>query len=302
MKTTYHSNGKLLLTGEYVVLDGASALVLPTKYGQSLEVVPSKDEKIHWESRDKENNIWFKSAFHYDDNGNILLQHTDPTAETLYQILACAKQLNPDFLNEKQGWKVTTFLDFPRNWGLGTSSTLINNVAQWAKVNPYSLLNDSFGGSGFDIAAAQHNTPIRYRIKEGKPVVEEIVLPWTFKDALFFVHLNKKQDSRAGILEYRKTAVDSDIFACIDTINQDLLGCTSIIEFEELMEKHEKIIAKTTQTPTVKSRLFPDYPRCIKSLGAWGGDFVLATGGTSEKEYFKSKGYFTLIDFIDMVK
>ena len=302
MKKTYHSNGKLLLTGEYVVLDGASALVLPTKYGQSLEVVPSKDEKIHWESRDKENNIWFKTTFQYDDNGNILLQHTDTIAETLHKILVCAKKLNRDFLSEKKGWKVTTFLDFPRNWGLGTSSTLINNVAQWAKVNPYSLLNDSFGGSGFDIAAAQHNTPIRYRIKEGKPVVEEIELPWPFKDALFFVHLNKKQDSRAGILKYRKTTVDSDIFAFIDKINQDLLGCTSIVEFEELMEKHEKIIAKTIQTPTVKNRLFPDYPRCIKSLGAWGGDFVLATGGANEKEYFKSKGYFTLIDYVDMVK
>ena len=31
---TFYSNGKLLITGEYVVLDGAKALALPTKFGQ----------------------------------------------------------------------------------------------------------------------------------------------------------------------------------------------------------------------------------------------------------------------------
>ena len=36
MKKTFYSNGKLLITGEYVVLDGAKALALPTKYGQNL--------------------------------------------------------------------------------------------------------------------------------------------------------------------------------------------------------------------------------------------------------------------------
>ena len=36
MKTTYYSNGKLLITGEYLVLDGAEALALPTKFGQNL--------------------------------------------------------------------------------------------------------------------------------------------------------------------------------------------------------------------------------------------------------------------------
>ncbi|MEQ3661167.1 MAG: GHMP kinase, partial [Flavobacterium sp.] len=38
MKQTYYSNGKLLLTGEYVVLDGAKALAVPTKFGQSLSI------------------------------------------------------------------------------------------------------------------------------------------------------------------------------------------------------------------------------------------------------------------------
>ncbi len=36
--TTFRSNGKLLLTAEYLVLDGARAIALPTKLGQSLTV------------------------------------------------------------------------------------------------------------------------------------------------------------------------------------------------------------------------------------------------------------------------
>lgn len=37
---SFKSNGKLLLTGEYLVLDGAVALALPTKMGQIMTVEP----------------------------------------------------------------------------------------------------------------------------------------------------------------------------------------------------------------------------------------------------------------------
>jgi hypothetical protein len=36
MKKKFYSNGKLLITGEYLVLDGAKAFALPTKKGQNL--------------------------------------------------------------------------------------------------------------------------------------------------------------------------------------------------------------------------------------------------------------------------
>jgi hypothetical protein len=47
--------------------------------------------------------------------------------------------------------------------------------------------------------------------------------------------------------------------------------------------------------------LFPDYSRAIKSLGAWGGDFVLATGNFNEMDYFKQKGFHTIISYHKMV-
>ena len=46
MEKTFYSNGKLLLTGEYVVLDGATALAIPTKYGQYLEISASEKKGI----------------------------------------------------------------------------------------------------------------------------------------------------------------------------------------------------------------------------------------------------------------
>ena len=44
---TFYSNGKLLITGEYVVLDGAKALALPTKFGQSLLVKDRKSTRLN---------------------------------------------------------------------------------------------------------------------------------------------------------------------------------------------------------------------------------------------------------------
>lgn len=302
MKTTFYSNGKLLLTGEYVVLDGASAIVVPTKYGQTLQVTPSTSQGIYWVSRDENDRVWYEETFKYQENDIITYDKTNPVSRTLHKILMTAKQLNPSFLNNTKDWTVTTRLEFPRNWGLGTSSTLINNIAQWAEVDAFNLLTESFGGSGFDIAAAQHNTPIKYRLLLNTPVVEAIELEWSFKDQLFFVHLNQKQDSKAGIAVYKKAEVNKDIFNVIDVINQDLLVCKTISEFEHLLQKHEALISETIHIPTIKSQLFPEYARTIKSLGAWGGDFILATGGNDEKEYFRKKGYLTIIDFADMVK
>ena len=51
---------------------------------------------------------------------------------------------------------------------------------------------------------------------------------------------------------------------------------------------------------SVKKLKFQDFKGEIKSLGAWGGDFILASGLDSPS-YFKSKGYKTIIKFDDMV-
>src|SRR5690606_116562 len=217
----FHSKGKLLLTGEYVVLDGATALAIPTKYGQSLEVHISEKKGIYWESFDENGSIWFEAFFDLKNFNSEIPENE--ISKTVSKILSEAQNLNPGFLSKYEGIEIKTKLDFPRNWGLGTSSTLINNVAQWANVDAFELLKNSFGGSGYDIAAAKSDSPILYELKNGKSEFRKIYLPWDFSDYLFFVHLNKKQDSKEGIARYRNASVDEKTIQRISDISNKLL-------------------------------------------------------------------------------
>ena len=297
-QTTYKSNGKLLITGEYVVLDGATALAIPTKYGQSLTVTDNNEQTLHWVSKDHTGNIWFETHI---DLTTLTSSNTSKIAKTLCTILQTARIYNTSFLKQSKGVAVLTQLDFPRDWGLGTSSTLINNIAQWAQIDAFTLLKESFGGSGYDIAAAQHNTPIFYTLKDNMPQVQPCTLTWSFTEHLFFVHLNQKQDSNQAINTYKKLQKDPRILEAITDLSKKTLVCYTLEDLERILNAHEKKIASLLGQATVKELVFPDYPKTIKSLGAWGGDFVLATGSTQDMAYFKAKGYTTIIAFDDMI-
>jgi hypothetical protein len=54
-------------------------------------------------------------------------------------------------------------------------------------------------------------------------------------------------------------------------------------------------VGELIQQAPLKTSHFADYPGAIKSLGAWGGDFFLAT--RSNTQYFKDKGYNTILAF-----
>jgi mevalonate kinase len=195
-------------------------------------------------------------------------------------------------------------LTFPRDWGLGSSSTLINNIAQWAHVNAFELLGNAFSGSGYDIANAQNNTPILYQLENRNSQVKTIDFLPEFSDQLYFIHLNQKQKSREGIARYKEYKMlrqaKHDIER-ISIISVELAKAKTLHEFEQLIEEHEQIIAKIIQLEPVKSKLFPDYFGSIKSLGAWGGDFILATGNKNTPDYFKEKGYATVLKYKEMV-
>lgn len=301
MKKEFYSNGKLLITGEYVVLDGATALAFPTKFGQTLTVTEIDEPAIQWKSFDSDNHIWFQYNFSISEI-DLPLTIIDNEEKRLISILKEARKLNPSFLNGDKGFMVTTKLDFPKNWGLGSSSTLINNISQWANVDPFKLLNKTFGGSGYDIAAAQYNTPILYSKLESNLQITERNINWKFTDQLFFVHLNKKQNSRDGIVNYQKTKSEDNLPTNnINKLTFKFCQCESISEFSLLIDEHEQLISKTIQQKTVKDRLFTDYIGSIKSLGAWGGDFILVTGSEKDKDYFKEKGYKTILNFKEMI-
>lgn len=305
----FYSNGKLLLTGEYLVLDGAKAFAVPTKFGQKLIVQPISDPELVWESFTYDNQCWFQTVFELPKLRLKTATFTSRKegsaefiAETLLSILEEAKRLNPKFLISNKGFHVKTTLTFPRDWGLGSSSTLINSIASWANVDAFTLLWNSFKGSGYDIACAQNNSPLFYQIHQQKPLINPISFTPDFLDQLYFVHLNKKQDSKKGIAQYREHAIQlEDIIEEVSQLSEAFVNAKTLANLEKVIEHHEQIISSVIQIKPVKQELFPDYFGAIKSLGAWGGDFVLATGNAETKSYFVKKGFPTVFSYKEMV-
>lgn len=298
----FYSNGKLLLTGEYLVLDGAKAIAVPTNRGQYLTVKPIDTPKLIWRSYDEDSSVWFEDNFELKD---LKVKAVKQESEVLIGILFAAQQLNPNFLKESIGYQVNTRLTFNKDFGLGSSSTLIANIAKWAEVNPYELLFKSFPGSGYDIACANHlNGALVYQILKGIPKVTPVMFNPGFKEQLYFVYLNKKQSSREGIAHYKSVPEQVKIEAInkINILTNTMFTCSSVVKFKQLLIEHEEVVAEVLQMKTVKQLLFADYSGAVKSLGAWGGDFVLVTvENKSDLTYFTNKGYTNIFSFDEML-
>lgn len=295
----FYSQGKLLLTGEYVVLDGAEALALPSKPGQSLSVEKTTGNSFQWTSYLKNGELWHESLFTLEDILN--KKHKNDFEKRLFEIFKVIYRLRPELF--ESNYSFTTKLDFEKDWGLGSSSTLINNLSQWADIDPYFLLKNTFGGSGYDIAAAGNKSPFIYSRHEDKIHTRVVELDENLKPHLYFVYLNKKQNSREGIAEYRKKGPDKRLIEEISKISRKLTKTKELKSFENLLRAHESIISEIIGREAIQSRLFSEYKSgVVKSLGAWGGDFVLVTvRQQKDLEYFQNNGYSVIFNYMDLV-
>jgi mevalonate kinase len=286
------------------VLDGAMALAVPTRYGQDMIVNKDDHQGLVWQSIDCEDDLWFDGEFDIS-TGKYLNGTDEGVGNTLEQMFMYILSIHPDFLNDKDGTLVTTYLDFPRDWGLGSSSTMIYNLAQWADVDPYLLLANTMGGSGYDIACAGTDHPILYQRQNDKPFTKKAKFDPSFKENLFFVYLGQKQNSRSGIKYYREHVVNNPrVINNMSIITKRLLNSTKLSEFESLIKHHEKVLSSLLKMKRVKKERFPDYWGQVKSLGAWGGDFVLVTSKKSRKKtaaYFKEKGYEVFFSYDEII-
>ena len=303
MEQQFYSNGKLLLTGEYVVLSGTKALAVPTQLGQWLRVNATKQNGLHWTSLDADGSCWFETHIEWEELKSPSSNSEQSVRSTLLTILQKAQQFNPDFLKNCEGLSVTTSLSFPKMWGLGTSSTLINNLAQWAQVDAYCLLFASFGGSGYDIACAQHDTAVVYSLVNENPVVTPVVLDPLCKSHVYFVYLNQKQNSKEAIAAYyKKQHRLADHCAEISAITAALLADTSYANWFIQLQKHETILSNLLEMQTVQEAYFADFDGVVKSLGAWGGDFVMVLSPSDPSAYFTQKGYPTILTYAELIK
>ncbi len=303
MRQTFYSNGKLLLTGEYLVLDGANALALPTKMGQNLQVVAHDKPTISWKSFDADGTIWFEEELELEAIVNYKETSETSVKNTLLTILHHAQLLQPNAFQKTTGYKIETALTFPKKWGLGTSSTLINNIAQWLKIDAFELLNNSFGGSGYDIACAQNDTPIFYQLENQKPNVIPVNFLPTFASNLYFVYLNQKQSSKNAVEAYynKKNEKLEENIASITKLTNAVATADTVHSFANALQLHENEMSIILELSTIQESLFPDFNGVIKSLGAWGGDFVLAIALEDPTTYFSEKGYDTVIPYEEMI-
>ena len=299
----FYSHGKLLLSGEYMVLDGALALSLALKKGQHMEVMPSNDRTIHWRAYDEHNFLWFEtnlSAVNFE----VLSSNDLFRAERLSRILNKTRKLNPDFMMAG-GAKVNNHLEFSRLWGFGSSSTYISNIAAWANVDAFALFFKTSGGSGYDIASARASGPLFYQHLESTHRIEPVAFLPSFRDQLYFVYTGLKKDSDAGIEFYRRLSKPkpSEI-ATLSAVSVDMTQASTLADFEVCMMKHERIISNFLHLKPVKEERFSDFEGEIKSLGAWGGDFLLVTwpGSLDElRAYFASKTINIIFGYDELV-
>jgi mevalonate kinase len=301
---SWYSNGKLMLTGEYAVLRGAASLAIPVKYGQSLIVNQYPGDSFLNFETEVQGNKWFKAVF---DPLTLELQHSTDEFKAKYiqSIVLAARQLNPLFLSNARIINAKAQINFNVEWGLGSSSTLISNIAWWANVNPFELNKLVSNGSGYDIACARSEKPIIYSIIKNNATFEQVEYQPTFANQLFFVYLGQKQATEQSIKRFNEETVvsKSDIYEISD-LTYAFASCQNVNELIHVINIHENIIGKILGIEPIKSSMFSDFKGTVKSLGAWGGDFCLAA--TTENDiyvnnYFENKGLTTIFKFNDML-
>lgn len=304
----FYGHGKLLLSSEYFILDGAEGLALPTTVGQSMKVKyrHSYQPTLNWKSIDHAGNVWFDCNFEFWHFSPIKPQGNE-TEKFIQNALLAVRKQNPHFLRDDMDVFVETKIEFPLEWGLGSSSSFMYNVAQWAYVSPFELLKQTIGGSGYDLACAQAMGPIKYKNSNGKPQWETAPFDPKFKDNLYFVYLGQKQSSAKEIVKYAEAKIENKdkIIAELTQLTNEMIFANDLTTFNKILVNHENIISEALNYKKVKDLYFQDFWGEVKSLGAWGGDFALVTSNRTPqetREYFVNKNFTTIIPYQEIIR
>ena len=285
----YYSSGKLLLFGEYLVLKGSVCLAIPLKFGQSLEIM--------WSSSIN-GKIWFTAI--YSNDLELLRSSDNDLAQTLKKLFSFIKIKKPSLF--KSGLIFKMDADFRLEWGFGSSSTLISCLAQWSKIDPFILSNNTFGGSGYDIACATAQTPVLYEMDTNQSVAVYLFPKVTSK--ILFIYSGKKQKSANEISKFNSIKIFDEQVKKMNSIVLSAIKATQIEDFENCIFESEKILSEILKMLPIKESQFKNYPYYIKSLGAWGGDFFMATfrKENEARDYFANAGFPIQFNFNELIK
>lgn len=289
----YRANGKLLLTSEYAITQGAKGLAIPTRYGQKLNYKPNPEGNcIKWSSQRHDGQEWFWAEF--SQTLEILATSNEIIAKRLIKYLEVVKA-NTALLDRPGNF--LTDLEFPAEWGLGSSSTLASLLAQCAGANPLATFRKVHGGSGYDLACATADGPILYDLYNGKPRVGQARIPFEFKHDIGFVYRGNKQLTSDSIALIESKPFKDTQIETFNQLTDAFLRCATVLELEEVIIEHESLLSEHLGLPKVKDELFSEFPGQAKSLGGWGGDFVMVTRLASSKKWLRNNGYKVIFPF-----
>lgn len=289
-----------MLTSEYVAVDGALVLAVPTKLGQELFYTESEDQSalIHWQAYHQDQ-LWLDAFIDYK-NWKILKTNNQKAAGFIFKVLKNVQTLSETKFKSDVSYHLKTNLQFPADFGLGSSSTLMSNLAEWASIDPFILNEISLGGSGYDVAVAKEKSAVLYS-RFPERIYKTINFQPNFKDELVFIHLNQKQDTREGISHYRSRATSTELINDYSKLTRRVVKCQDLEEFSQLMTIHEQKLSDFLGIPTVKEKYFQNCPAFVKSLGAWGGDFVITSKFPDYESWFRKKGFSSIFIWNDLI-
>jgi mevalonate kinase len=300
---TIRGNGKLLLTGEYLVLQGATAVAIPCRYGQDISFKSDGEaaDSLQWVALDMYGLPWFEGIF--DKKRNEWTSSTDQEiGQLLSEIFSICKE--ESFLKWEKLAEVESQVDFPLDWGLGTSSTLIYCLSEYFEIDGFTLNKRIFKGSGYDIAIAGAGQTIKYTLTRIGPNREKVSWKPEYRDQIAFVYLGEKQSSIDEIERYNRIGLVSEqSIREISQISNEILNpLLPLDQFIELIRVHENIISMNINKPKIQETKFSDFEGVVKSLGAWGGDFAMAVfKNEPDYSYFYHRGFPNVIPFSRMI-
>jgi mevalonate kinase len=305
-KQRFYAHGKLLISGEYLVLSGAEALAVPVKKGQWLEVeVINGEEKpfLKWHAwmLDKE---WFTAIINLPDME--IVQSSDAAvAGRLVNIFGNIAEINSELFAKGESYSFTTISTFDHSWGMGSSSALIANLARWAKIDPFELFHRVHKGSGYDVATALADGPILFSTVNHKARIIPVRFNPPFHPHIGFVYRGQKQDTEQSLNEFERLQEPTrQQVEMISNFTGELLYVRHLKQFMQVISDHESFMSDLLGRKTVKEELFSDFNGEIKSLGAWGGDMVMAASEMPAdyiRSYFQTKGIQTVFGFHELV-
>jgi mevalonate kinase len=290
----FHGNGKLLISGEYLVLAGAKALAMPVRFGQQIALHEINSPVINWRSSSP-GGTWFNARF--DRDTLTVVSASKPSiAGELKKLLVAARRLNTGFLTGSGGWEVEVTANYPLEWGLGSSSTLCYMVAAWAEVDAYNLYRLISNGSGYDLACASRKGMLYYQLRNGQPKIAEAHAGKALRENTWFAYLGNKQDSAVEVAAFLASHNFSEAdLAEVSQLSTAICGASSAGELIMLLHEHEALLSSILKKPSIASH-FRSFPGTVKSLGAWGGDFAMFV---SQMEPEEVKNHLLRLGFIN---